>query len=148
MLASPKSFKNSYKDFRRFVLEKAYKDINGQTALKYSWEPIKTGRAVTSIKFTFTKEIQARRTHHTLCQVDNKNNIPEITRINNSYSIFSSFFNKFHHSESVMLHIQAHRLWVNLNVSGKAPLASDVPPNNKLSVVDFLEQWKNNKNEA
>jgi len=42
-----------YPDFRRKVLEKAHKDITTRTGLRYEWEPIKQGRAVGSIRFTF-----------------------------------------------------------------------------------------------
>lgn len=42
-----------YPDFRRYVLEKAHKDITGKTSLRYDWEPIKQGRAVAGIRFTF-----------------------------------------------------------------------------------------------
>lgn len=42
-----------YPDFRRYVLEKAHKDITGKTALRFEWEAIKKGRAVESIRFTF-----------------------------------------------------------------------------------------------
>jgi len=52
MLDAPASLQR-YPDFRRFVLEKAHKDITKQTGLRYEWEPIKKGRAVASIRFTF-----------------------------------------------------------------------------------------------
>ncbi|NLA80974.1 MAG: replication initiation protein [Chloroflexi bacterium] len=42
-----------YPDFRRRVLEKAHKDITGKTSLYYDWKPIKKGRSVHSILFTF-----------------------------------------------------------------------------------------------
>lgn len=45
-----------YPDFRRFVLEKSFKDITKNTTLRYEWEPIKNGRAVSSIKFIFSKK--------------------------------------------------------------------------------------------
>lgn len=52
MLDVPPSLQR-YPDFRRYVLEKAHKDITGKTGLRYSWEPIKQGRAVSAIRFTF-----------------------------------------------------------------------------------------------
>lgn len=55
MLDVPESFKANFKDFRRRVLEKAHKDITKHTELEYEWEPIKQGRSVISIRFTFTK---------------------------------------------------------------------------------------------
>ena len=53
MLDVPVSLRANFKDFRRRVLEKAHKDITKQTGLRYEWEPIKKGRAVASIRFTF-----------------------------------------------------------------------------------------------
>lgn len=42
-----------YPDFRRFVLDRALKDITTKTGLRYDWEPIKKGRSVSAIRFTF-----------------------------------------------------------------------------------------------
>lgn len=42
-----------YPDFRRYVLEKAHKDITSKTGLRYQWEAIKKGRSVSVIRFTF-----------------------------------------------------------------------------------------------
>jgi len=53
MLDVPASLRANFKDFRRRVLEKAHKDISSQTGLRYQWEPIKKGRAVAAIRFTF-----------------------------------------------------------------------------------------------
>lgn len=53
MLDVPVSLRANFKDFRRRVLEKAHKDITSQTGLRYQWEPIKQGRAVAAIRFTF-----------------------------------------------------------------------------------------------
>lgn len=53
MLDVPISFQR-YPDFRRKVLERAYKDIHEKTALRYAWIPIKKGRAVYSIRFVFS----------------------------------------------------------------------------------------------
>ncbi len=52
MLDVPKSMQR-YPDFRRKVLEKAHKDITAKTSLRYEWEPVKQGRAVAAIRFTF-----------------------------------------------------------------------------------------------
>jgi len=70
MLDVPSSLRANFKDFRRRVLEKAHKDITSQTGLRYQWEPIKQGRAVAAIRFTFgartvqasDKKNQAKRT--------------------------------------------------------------------------------------
>lgn len=55
MLDTPETLKR-YPDFRRFVLEKAHKDITEKTSLNYEWEPIKQGRAVASIRFIFSQK--------------------------------------------------------------------------------------------
>ena len=54
MLEVPESMKR-YPDFRRFVLEKAHKDIN-KTSFYYEWEPVKQGRTVVAIRFIFDKK--------------------------------------------------------------------------------------------
>lgn len=54
MINSPNSFLKDFRNFRTRVLDKAYIDINKKTALSFSWEPIKTGRKVTAIRFIFT----------------------------------------------------------------------------------------------
>lgn len=62
-----------YPDFRRKVLERAHKDLSTKTGLRYEWEPIKKGRSVTSIRFTF-----GPRSRHTIlakqASVSSRNN--------------------------------------------------------------------------
>ena len=53
MLDVPESHRSDFAAFRRRVLEKAHKDITTRTGLRYQWEPIKQGRAVAAIRFTF-----------------------------------------------------------------------------------------------
>ncbi len=53
ILQAPKSMQR-YPDFRRYVLEKAHRDINSKTSFRYEWEPIKNGRAYAAIKFIFS----------------------------------------------------------------------------------------------
>lgn len=53
ILDTPESFKKDFWQFRRWVLDKAYKDIKEKTTLRFEWKPIKVGRSVESIKFTF-----------------------------------------------------------------------------------------------
>ena len=62
MLDTPPSFREDFSLFRRFVLEKAHKDIHEKTSLRYEWEPIKVGRSVEKIRFTFgsKKELAAK----------------------------------------------------------------------------------------
>lgn len=60
MLTVPKTLRADFFNFRRRVLEKAHRDISSKTSLRYQWEPKKTGRAVTAIKFWFEKTPQAK----------------------------------------------------------------------------------------
>jgi len=56
LLNVPESLQR-YPDFKRYVLEKAHKDINTKTSLSFEWEAIKTKNKVTSIQFIFSKKI-------------------------------------------------------------------------------------------
>lgn len=53
MFNTPESFRVDFAQFRRRVLEKSHKDIFENTDLRYEWEPIKQGRAVVAVRFTF-----------------------------------------------------------------------------------------------
>ncbi len=53
MLDTPESLRPDFAQFRRRVLEKAYKDIHDKTIFSFEWEPIKQGRTVTAIRFIF-----------------------------------------------------------------------------------------------
>lgn len=53
MLDTPPSLRKDFKEFRRRVLEKAHKDIHTHTQLRFEWEPIKVGKSVEKIRFTF-----------------------------------------------------------------------------------------------
>ena len=53
MLNTPPSFQADFRQFRTRVLEKAHKDIQEKTSLRYEWEPVKVGRSVEKICFTF-----------------------------------------------------------------------------------------------
>lgn len=55
-----KSYVN-YKDFRVKVLEKAQTEINELTDINIEFEPIKTGRKVTSIKFIIEEKFKNSR---------------------------------------------------------------------------------------
>ena len=55
MLEVPESLRNDFAQFRRRVLEQAYKDIS-KTTLEYEWEPVKKGRTVIAIRFIFNKK--------------------------------------------------------------------------------------------
>ena len=41
-------------EFRRRVLDKAYTDITSRTELKYVWAPIKSGRNIVAVSFSFS----------------------------------------------------------------------------------------------
>ena len=53
ILNTPESFRKNFKEFRRWVLEKAHKDIHEKTSLRFEWAPVKPGRAVEAIRFIF-----------------------------------------------------------------------------------------------
>jgi len=55
-LDTPKSFQANFKEFRRWVLEKAHKDITGKTSFRFEWEPVKVGRSVEKIRFIFSEK--------------------------------------------------------------------------------------------
>ena len=62
---APETLRANFAFFRRRVLEKAHKDINGKTSLFYEWEPIKKGRSVVAVRFIFnrkrTEEVKAKK---------------------------------------------------------------------------------------
>ena len=55
MLDTPESLRKNFTELRRWVLEKAHKDITGLTPLRYEWEPVKKGRAVVAVRFIFSR---------------------------------------------------------------------------------------------
>lgn len=134
MLDTPKTLRDKYKDLRVRVLEKAHKDILQFTDLYYRWEPIKMGRAVYAIKFTFgKKQIQAKNAKQEL--TDNKQqNKPVI------YISYEKFLQKFPNPAGNR--INAFKAWNELQKVGIAPQADDVPEDNKLGIMEFLEKWK------
>lgn len=60
MVEDVKSY-NRFPDFRRKVLEKAQLEINELTDINIEFEPIKTGRKVTSIKFIIEEKFKNSR---------------------------------------------------------------------------------------
>jgi plasmid replication initiation protein len=53
-LVVPASFRKDFKAFRKFVLERAHKEITEKTNLHYEWEPVKQGlRKVIAVRFIF-----------------------------------------------------------------------------------------------
>lgn len=47
-----------YVDVRRYVIEPAIKELKAKSNLEIDWEPIKEGKAVKSIRFTFKEQEQ------------------------------------------------------------------------------------------
>lgn len=62
MLNTPESSKKNFAEFKRYVLEKAHKDILKYTKFEYEWEPIKRGRSVVSVRFIFSKRKSLKAT--------------------------------------------------------------------------------------
>ena len=56
LLATPKTTQANFAEFRRRVLDKAHADIQAHTSLRYEWEPIKKGKKVIGIRFTFQEK--------------------------------------------------------------------------------------------
>ena len=54
LLDTPASFRADFRQFRTRVIEKAHKDIQEKTSLRFEWEPVKAGRSVEAIRFLFT----------------------------------------------------------------------------------------------
>lgn len=54
MLSTPISMRKTFGEFRRRVLDKAYDDITKRTGLKYIWAPIKSGRNIVAVSFSFS----------------------------------------------------------------------------------------------
>lgn len=50
-LLAPDSFRGDFAQLRRWVLDKAKKDL--RNILPFDWEPVKKGRSVTSVRFVF-----------------------------------------------------------------------------------------------
>lgn len=59
ILDTPVSFRADFKAFRVRVLEKAQKDIQKHTTLRFEWEQIKAGRSVKAIRFLFAPRRKA-----------------------------------------------------------------------------------------
>ena len=58
MLTTPASFRSDFRNFRRWVLEKAHKDITEKTNLRYEWEPVKKGRrTVVGVRFLIGRRL-------------------------------------------------------------------------------------------
>lgn len=58
IMEAPKSFKANFANLRIKVIEPAVKEIREKDGLKVKWEPVKAGRKVQTLIFTFPKEQQ------------------------------------------------------------------------------------------
>lgn len=133
MLDTPKALRAKYKDFRVRVLEKAHKDILKFTDIYYTWEPIKKGRAVSWIKFIFGKRPKQAQKASGALQESKPKEKPV-------YLFYDEFLRKFPNTSANRL--KAHKPWMELQAMGIAPKAEDVPENNELGIMEFMEQWK------
>lgn len=134
MLDAPKTLRAKYKDFRVRILEKAEKDILKFTDLYYTWEPIKTGRAVSMIKFMFGKRPKAAKATSGAVQENAGQGKPV------AYLSYEKFLQKFPNSKNNRF--TAYPEWNRLHELGKAPLAEDVPADNALGIMEFLKNWQ------
>lgn len=144
MLETPVSLREKYKDFRVRVLDVAHRDILKHTNFEFNWEPIKNGRAVSEIKFIFPKK-------HKQSVSTNPPPNPQATLLlqktlgieppkNTVHNTFLKFVNSF--SDGGIRHLEAWKLWSELHSVGNAPTDQDVPANNQLAVMTFLEKWR------
>ena len=134
ILDTPQSLRNDFFNLKKRVLEKAHKDILKFTDLYYTWEPIKKGRAVSWIKFIFGKKQKiAERARGAL-----QESKPKETPV---YLFYEAFLKKFPNVSANRF--TAYKVWSELEKLKIAPLAEDVPENNELGIMEFLEEWKN-----
>lgn len=132
MLDTPKSFRDDFFNFKARVLEKAHKDILEFTDLNYSWEPVKKGRAVHSIRFVILEKSKKASGTAKPLEAETQN-----SPIHNQ---FEAFLQKFPNSSRSRL--KAWKVWNELHENGKAPMAEDVPANCELRVTEFLKKWQ------
>jgi plasmid replication initiation protein len=62
LMQIPDSYRKSYVDFRKRILDQAHKEITSETSLKYEWEPIRYKRKIVAIRFIFSrKKVEAKK---------------------------------------------------------------------------------------
>jgi plasmid replication initiation protein len=84
ILAVPPSFKKDFRQFRKFVLEPAHREILSQTGLVYAWEPVKRGqRKVVAIRFIFDIEKTALATKSESQKQEEAETVFELQRLSN-----------------------------------------------------------------
>ena len=141
MLDTPPSFRKDFYEFKRRVLDKAHKDINEKTSLGFEFEAIKTGRAVSEIKFKFVKRRKIPAPASPQASAFLQATLGVEPPDNAKYLAFDEFLRKFPNYGKDRL--KAWKLWTELHEKGIAPLAKDVQKDYTLSVVNFLKNWKN-----
>lgn len=134
MLDTPPSLRKDFYNFKARVLDKAYKDINEKTSLSYEWESIKNGRAVREIKFKLCKKSKSTTiTMRKFQEIQPQGNI--------SYLLYEKFLHKF--PNPAVNRLNAYKKWSELYEIKIAPVAEDVPEDNNIEIMEFLENWKN-----
>lgn len=131
MLDVPLSFRKDFYEFKRRVLEKAHKDINEKTELRYEWKPIKTGRAVTEIEFTFLKK--TKTTDNKRCEEPDYTPAKKLVQ-----ERYMEFLRKFPNPNAYRR--KAWSEWSRLDQTGMAPTPQDVGEG-ELDPLEFLKRW-------
>lgn len=140
MLDTPKTFRENFKNFRIRVLEKSHKDINEKTSLFFEWEPIKNGRAVSAIKFKFTKKEKPNSNNSRLTGKIPQSPLAIEQPKNIIRGQLNAFLTRF--KDGKTKHLEVGIKYFALNKKGIEPQANDVPENNELGVLEFLKQWE------
>lgn len=140
MLDTPESLRNDFYNFKARVLKKAHKDILEFTDLYYTWEPIKKGRSVSWIKFIFGKKPKITKNSNSVLPTNSEKSKPW------AYLSYEKFLQKF--PNPAINRFNAFREWSKLHEMQIAPLAEDVPENNELGIMEFLEQWQTSHTQA
>lgn len=140
MLDTPQSMRKNYAEFKRRVLDKAYKDINEKTSLGFEFEAIKNGRAFSEIKFKFVRKLKipTSASPEAIALVQS---VLGVQPPDPKYKDFEEFLRKF--PNYTRDRWNAWKIWTVLQEKGLAPLAKDVPEKYKLSALDFLKSWQN-----
>ena len=141
ILDTPQSMRKNYAEFKRRVLDKAYKDINEKTSLGFEFEAIKNGRAFSEIKFKFVKKRKTPASVSPQGAAFLQAALGIEPPDNTKYRDFEEFLRKF--PNYTRDRWKAWKIWTALQENGLAPLAKDVPEKYKLSALDFLKSYQN-----
>ena len=143
MLDTPQSMRKNYAEFKRRILDKAYKDINERTSLCFEFEAIKSGRAFSEIKFKFVKRRKppASATPQGIALVQAALGLESPSP---KYKEFEEFLRKF--PDYNPHRWKAWKIWSMLQEKGLAPTAKDVQNKHNQSIIDFLKNWQKDEN--